>query len=191
METMTVKQELSKLIEETGVSLFIKQNPIKSDYSESGVIHFDFTLYSKDGSLSHSGTYFCGSLIPIIEFKENPWSAKTDRYPWTPNMRQELLRAANVGGRNLSVDDDEARRAIRQTYTPSLVEIVSALLIDITSIEGRDDWMEWAEEFGMPETAQAARELEDSFKKAQATRRFFLKVFQGNLDRALELSWKL
>lgn len=56
---------------------------------------------------------------------------------------------------------------------PSSSDILESLAMDLQSVQGYDDWMDWAEELDGLTSAKATRESRDAFQKISIMRTLF------------------
>lgn len=123
--------------------------------NETDSQRFSFVL-QKDGA-SVSGNWTCGSAVALSRYRT---AGKG------PLAALKAARLCGTGRHRLTVDDDRWRTKIRSKYLPGILDIVSGLLCDASSIDEYDHWADWAHEFGMLDGSQSPddiRKLERDF----------------------------
>jgi len=98
------------------------------------------------------------------------------RYPW-----------------DKSVDAVATRKRIREAYLPAVLDVVSAVLSDIASVDGCPDWPEWATEMGVEfRTADDIRKSQQAYALiVNAFRPWAERAFGADLPEAIELAGAL
>ena len=190
------KRELSDLLERIGV-FALSDHTHDSDTTEEGPCRFRWTLHKGDASFS--GTYQAGSAVPLHAYLDGPDSesfAHWKRSRWWADMpfgvRSDDIKAACKAYRP-SLHDAPIRAAVRRRYRPATVDIVASLLVEAISVEGRRDWMEWANEFGDLDGATPAklRQLRNDFDAIHDNAANLRRFLGAEWDRATELALSL
>lgn len=155
------RETLSDIVSAAGILADVMPLP-RNDYGEPhpGGLH---TMLRYDVQLARGATvltceYRAGHAVPLCEFTDAPWPVRLS--PSSPMLsRARTLQAASA--QRAARADVDIRRAIRESWRPSVVDIVAALLSDASSIEGYPDAMAWGEDLGMlpAEDAAAVRRI--------------------------------
>lgn len=155
------ERELRSLIDSKGLALTVTPD-FGNTCNEKDQQRFAFSIHDSKAN-SVSGTWSCGSAVALFSYTKHrpklPFGA-------LPCSVDEAVKAAKQQFGGVCIDYAAARKAIRQHFKPSLFDIVSSLLSDANSIEGFDDWTDWAEEMGA--FSPPSLDLSDSKRRTTA-----------------------
>lgn len=145
-------------------------------YGERDTLRFSFDL----GRIR--GEWSCGNAVPLRAYLEDPGPFRGLGFGG-----RDFRRKAAGMHRAVSVDESDARRKIRKAYRPAVSDIVASLLIDDESIEGYDDWLDWAEGMGADDLRKARADFATIQERGPVLRRL-LGVRFSELSR---LAWEM
>ena len=85
------------------------------------------------------------------------------------------------------------RKRIREAYRPAVLDVVSAVLSDVATVDGCADWPEWATEMGAEfRTADDIRKSQQAYALiVNAFRPWAERAFGADLSGAIELAGAL
>lgn len=73
-----------------------------------------------------------------------------------------------VAGGQIIVGNAPFRQGMAHTVAPTADEILESLALDFQSIEGYTDWLDWADDLALLDSAATARKARDSFREIAA-----------------------